>query len=495
MSAARSESAARQPLQLVRDVAAPRELVWQAWTDPVHLAQWWGPHGYTSTVRACEPRRGGALRIDMHAADGTVYPMAATFETVAPPDRLVLLGTALDERGRAVLEVRQTITFAAVGNRTRVTVHVQVVRAEPAADPMIEGMQSGWQQSLERLADHALTAAASDREIVLSRVVDAPRDLVWRVWTDPAHLAQWWGPRGFTTTTRAMAVTVGGDWRYVMHGPDGRDYENRIHYLEVEAPARLRYKHGGDVDTEPVDFEVTTTFDVEADGRTRITMRSTFASAKARALVVERYGAIEGGKQTLARLGEHLAGMRAAAGAVSATAAASGGGRPFTIARVVRAPRDLVFAAWTQQEHLAQWFGPKGCTIPTCTVDLRPGGTFHYCMRSPGAADAWGKWVFRTIARPDRLVAVVSFADAAGNTVKAPFDPPWPLEMLMTVTFADHAGVGRGTLVTVESRALGNDARSNRTFDEGHGSLQAGWTGTFEQLEAFLARRSAGAAQ
>ena len=112
MSAARSESAARQPLQLVRDVAAPRELVWQAWTDPVHLAQWWGPHGYTSTVLACEPRRGGALRIDMHAADGTVYPMAATFETVAPPDRLVLLGTAMDERGRAVLEVRQTITFA-----------------------------------------------------------------------------------------------------------------------------------------------------------------------------------------------------------------------------------------------------------------------------------------------------------------------------------------------------------------------------------------------
>ena len=478
-------------LRLHRELPAPRPAVFGACVEPDELAQWWGPHGFTNTVLACEPRRGGRLRIDMQGPDGAVYPMAATFETIAPPDRIVLLGQALDEHGKSVLEVRQTITFTAVGDRTRVAVQVEVLHAGPSAGPMIDGMDSGWQQSLERLADHALSAAASDREIVLSRVVAAPRDLVWRAWTDPAHLAQWWGPRGFTTTTHSMAVAVGGDWRYVMHGPDGRDYENRISYLEVEPPARLRYQHGGDVDCEPVAFEVTATFDVEPDGRTRITMRSTFASAKARAFVIERYNALEGGKQTLARLGEYV---RDAA-AHDAAPGSTGGGRPFTIARVLRAPRDLVFAAWTQKEHLAQWFGPKGCTIPSCTVDLRPGGAFHYCMRSPGAADTWGKWVFRSIARPDRLVAVVSFADADGTTIKAPFDPPWPLEMLMTVTFADHAGVGKGTLVTVEWRALGSDVRSNRTFDEGHGSMQAGWTGTFEQLEAFLARRSAGAAQ
>src|SRR5262245_1646472 len=139
MSAARSESAKSEsaakhsPLHLVREVRAPRELVWQAWTDAAHLAQWWGPHGYTNTVRACEPRRGGKLRIDMRAADGTVYPMDATFETVAPQDRLVLLGTALDDHGKVVLEVRQTITYAAAGDRTRVSVQLEVLRAGPAA--------------------------------------------------------------------------------------------------------------------------------------------------------------------------------------------------------------------------------------------------------------------------------------------------------------------------------------------------------------------------
>src|SRR5262249_32126618 len=108
---AKSESAAARPLLITREVSAPRALVWQAWTDPAHLAQWWGPHGFTNKVLACEPRRGGKLRIDMQGPDGAVYPMAATFETVAPQERLVLLGTALDEHGKPVLEVRQTITF------------------------------------------------------------------------------------------------------------------------------------------------------------------------------------------------------------------------------------------------------------------------------------------------------------------------------------------------------------------------------------------------
>ena len=144
-----------------------------------------------------------------------------------------------------------------------------------------------------------------DREIVLSRVYEAPRELVFAAWTDPRHLAQWWGPNGFTTTTHAFDMRPGGVWRFVMHGPDGRDYENRITYDEIVKPERLVYRHGGGEDVEPVRFRVTVTFE-DLGGKTRLTMRAVFPSAAERDRVVEEYGAAEGATQTLARLAGHL---------------------------------------------------------------------------------------------------------------------------------------------------------------------------------------------
>jgi uncharacterized protein YndB with AHSA1/START domain len=142
----------------------------------------------------------------------------------------------------------------------------------------------------------------------MTRVLNAPRELVFKMWTDPEHVPRWWGPRGFTTTTYTMDVTPGGVWRFCMHGPDGRDFQNKITSLEVVKPERLVYRHGGDKDCEPVNFEVTVTFEDQGD-KTRLTMRMILPSANARDYVVKTYGAIEGGKQTLDRLEEHLARM------------------------------------------------------------------------------------------------------------------------------------------------------------------------------------------
>src|SRR5688572_2241673 len=114
--------------------------------------------------------------------------------------------------------------------------------------------------------------ATADREIVIERVIDAPRELVFEAWTDPTHMTHWWGPRRFTTTTHRMDVRPGGAWRFVMHGPDGRDYQNRIVYREVVTPERLVYDHGGGDDVEPVSFHTTVTFE-EYGGKTRITLR------------------------------------------------------------------------------------------------------------------------------------------------------------------------------------------------------------------------------
>lgn len=150
------------------------------------------------------------------------------------------------------------------------------------------------------------SANTSDREMVITRLIDAPRELVFKTFTDVEHVSKWWGPNGFTTTTYSMDVRPGGEWRYVMHGPDGRDYENRVFYLEITPPERLVYRHGGEEEVKGgVSFESTVTF-VEQGGKTLVTLKGVFPTAAERNRVVEEYGAIEGGEQTLARLAQFV---------------------------------------------------------------------------------------------------------------------------------------------------------------------------------------------
>lgn len=330
------------------------------------------------------------------------------------------------------------------------------------------------------MAPTASVVTTSDREIVLSRVFDAPRALVWRAFTDSARLAHWWGPLGFSTRTHQMDVRAGGSWRFVMIGPDGHEYENLITYLEVVEPERLRYKHGGNGDTEPVNFEVLVTLEPEGE-RTRVTMRSIFPSHQALEFVVTRYGAIEGGKQTLGRLAEHLV--------ADASVAQD---QPFVITRVFRAPRALVWDAWTQREHLMRWMGPKGTTIARSSLELRPGGVFHYGMQSPDGKLMWGKWVFREIVRPERLVVVVSFSDEHGGLTRHPLAPDWPLETLSTTTFAEHAGIGGGTTVVLKWLPFNATDKERATFAASHAGMAQGWGGTMEQFEAYLATLGGG---
>lgn len=144
----------------------------------------------------------------------------------------------------------------------------------------------------------------ADREIVTERVFDAPRELVYKAWTDPEHVAQWWGPNGFTNTIHEMDVRPGCFWRFIMHGPDGIDYKNEIEYIEVVKPELLVYFHGS-----TPKFHVTVNFD-DQNGKTKVTMRMLFDTVAQRDKTVETFGAIEGAKQTFERLAQHLAQMQ-----------------------------------------------------------------------------------------------------------------------------------------------------------------------------------------
>lgn len=145
--------------------------------------------------------------------------------------------------------------------------------------------------------------------IVAVREIAAPQELVFRAWTDPKHLAQWWGPEGFTTTTQSFDMRPGGTWRFVMHGPDGRDYDNRITFDVIEPPSLIRYHHGGGDDVEPVQFRTVVTFEDLGQGRTRITLHATFPSAAERDRVIKDYGADKGAMETLSRLADYVAAM------------------------------------------------------------------------------------------------------------------------------------------------------------------------------------------
>lgn len=146
-----------------------------------------------------------------------------------------------------------------------------------------------------------------EREIVLCRVFDAPRELVFEAWTDPEHIGRWFGPKGFVTTTREMDAKVGGRWRFDMRAPDGKVYDNRIVYLEVKSPERLVFDHGSDIDDDPNRFRVTLTFDEQSDGKTVVTLRQLHPTKAQRDAGIG-FGAVELGYQTLDKLGEHLRG-------------------------------------------------------------------------------------------------------------------------------------------------------------------------------------------
>ncbi len=461
-------------------------------------------------------------------------------------------------------------------------------------------------------AKNNVATATADREIVISRLLNAPREMVWDAWTGPRQVVEWWGPRGFTTTIHEMDVRPGGVWRHIMHGPDGTDYPNKSVFIEVVKPERIVYSHGGGRKGAPgASFEATWTFEAKGE-KTLLTMRMVFPSAEARDLVVREYGAIEGGKQTLDRLEEQLektsivlertfsapaetiwnalteidqmkqwympalesfrpevgfetqfnihhngkdflhlwrvtevapgrkiiyswkyqgfpgesfvtfelfpegnmtrlklthTGLESFMPRINPDLARNNflqgwtqlgselqkfldktqnaGGEEFVTSRVFEAPRALVWKAFTEPERLEQWWGPKGMPVRVGRLELRPGGVFLYSMRAPDGKDWWGKWVYREIVAPERMIFISSFCDERAANVRAPFSSTWPLEVLNTLTLAEHEGK---TTLTLRGEPIHATEVERKTFTDGFKGMEKGFNGTWDQLAEYLAK-------
>jgi uncharacterized protein YndB with AHSA1/START domain len=434
-----------QEFTFVREFAAPRELVFKACTDPVHLAQWWGPKGFSAPVCEWDARPGGKVYVIMRAPDGTEHPMGGQFHEVVAPERLVVMTGALDGQGRFLFEILHTTTLVESNGKTTLTMHSRVIKATAGAAKYLGGHEMGMTLSLDRLTGylaqktepfvierifdapvdlvwkaistkedmkrwyfdlaefkpeagfefefsvehkgkeyHHLCKIAevipqkrlvytwryqghpgdslvsfdlvadgdktrlklthsgletfppgpdfartnfmqgwtqligselkdfvenAGREIFITRDFNAPRELVWEAMTNPKHVVNWWGPRGFSTTIEEMDVRPGGVWKHVMLGPDGVKYPNHSVFKEIVKPERIVFSHGGHREGGPgVSFVSTWSFDSLDANRTRVSIRMVFPSAADRDFVAREFHAVEGGQQTLERLGEHLAG-------------------------------------------------------------------------------------------------------------------------------------------------------------------------------------------
>jgi uncharacterized protein YndB with AHSA1/START domain len=160
--------------------------------------------------------------------------------------------------------------------------------------------------------------------------------------------------------------------------------------------------------------------------------------------------------------------------------------KDFVISRVFDAPRDLIWKCFTDPERMKQWWGPKGVKILKSKMDLRVGGTYHYGMETPDSKVMWGKFVYREIIPPQKLVFINSFSDEAGGLTRHPLAPIWPMQMLSTFTFDEQPG-GK-TKFTVHWTPYDATDEERKTFDAGHDSMMQGWGGTMDQFAAYLAK-------
>jgi uncharacterized protein YndB with AHSA1/START domain len=158
---------------------------------------------------------------------------------------------------------------------------------------------------------------------------------------------------------------------------------------------------------------------------------------------------------------------------------------PFVISREFRAPRELVFKAFSEADRMKHWWGPKGFKVIASEMDLRAGGIYHYGLQAPDGSLMWGRFVYREIEAPERIVFINSFSDEKGGVTRHPLQKEWPLELLSTFLFED-LGSNR-TKVTIVWAPIDESDAERHAFDTNRESMTQGWTGTLDRLEHYLA--------
>jgi uncharacterized protein YndB with AHSA1/START domain len=271
-----------------------------------------------------------------------------------------------------------------------------------------------------------------EKEVVITREFNAPRSLVYETWTDARHVSQWFGPERFTNPHCEIDARVGGAWRVVMRGPDGADYPCGGIYKEVVPDEKLAFTNDAvDANGNVILQGFTTVTFEEQNGKTKLTLQ-TRATGLVEGTQFMLAGMEAGWSQSLDKL-TRLVGRHGEA--TRKTTLTRPSDRELVFTRTFDAPRDLVFDAWTQPEHLKHWWGPYGFNTEVISMDVRPGGVWRLIMHGPDGHDYHNRIVYIDVVKPERLV--YKHAGEAGDE---------PVHLQFSVNFED---VGRQTKVTM----------------------------------------------
>lgn len=292
-------------------------------------------------------------------------------------------------------------------------------------------------------------------EILMTRVFDAPRELVFEAMTKPEHVRRWWGPRNTTFTICEIDFRVGGTWRYVLATPDGKEVAFRGVYHEITPPERMVCTECY-VEPRYGNPEWRTTLTLEdLGGKTRLTSRVLHSSTTNRDGHLNS-GVKGGAAETFERLEELLA--------------AHPMEREIEIERTFDAPRELVYEAWTNPGHLTQWWGPMIFTNHSCELDVRQGGAWQITMRSSEGVDHQCRGVYSEVVKPERLVFSNDAFDQTGRPL---------LKGFTTVIFDDENGK---TKLTLRSRVVGLVDYAPQMLK----GMHTGWSQSLDRLASFV---------
>jgi uncharacterized protein YndB with AHSA1/START domain len=216
---------------ITREFDAPRELVFKAWIDPKHLAQWWGPKGFTNPVCEWDARPGGKIYDVMRAPNGADYPMGGEFREIVTPERLVFSCGALNEKGKLLFEFLHTATFVERKGKTTLTLNSRVIMTTAEANKYIGGFETGMTLSLERLAD---LLAKKSEPLIIERAFNAPVARVWKALTNKEDMKRWY------FDMQNFKPDVGCEFRFVVEH-QGNVHDHRCKITELIPQKKIAY--------------------------------------------------------------------------------------------------------------------------------------------------------------------------------------------------------------------------------------------------------------
>ena len=267
-------------INITRIYDAPVQAVWDAWTDPEQVAQWWGPRGFTLTTHSKDLRPGGSWRYTMHGPDGVDYPNWTQYFEVEQYSKLVYDHGGNDDRPALF---RVTVLFSEIDGKTKMEMSMRLPTPEAAEETRKFIKAAGGNATWDRLAEYLEHESTGKEKFVINRSFDAPLELMFEMWADPKHFSQWLAPTGFDMQFIRSDIQPGGSTFYFMTGDGKARMYGRAEYLEIEKPGRLVYTQQFCDENEKVSRHpmaptwpetMLTTVELTAEGaeRTRVTV-------------------------------------------------------------------------------------------------------------------------------------------------------------------------------------------------------------------------------